>query len=67
MTKVIIIVILIYRINLYKNFSFQNIYDKNQFLLNYLQGNIFANIDNMVSFFVEPGEYSLEFIDESCE
>ena len=56
-----------YRINLYKNYNIQNIYDKNQFLLNYLQEYIFANIDDIVSFFVEPGEYSLEFIDKSCD
>ena len=56
-----------YRINLYKNYNIQNIYDKNQFLLNYLQGNVFSFEDIEVSFFVEPGEYSLEFIDESCK
>jgi hypothetical protein len=35
--------------------------------LNYLQGNVFSFEDIEVSFFVEPGEYSLEFIDESCK
>ena len=35
--------------------------------MNYLQGNVFSFEDIEVSFFVEPGEYSLEFIDESCK
>ena len=35
--------------------------------MNYLQGNVFSFEDIEVSFFVEPGEYSLEFIDKSCE
>ena len=52
MTKVIIVLILIYRINFY-----WIIYKEY----------IFTNIDDAVSFFVEPGEYSLEFIDKSCE
>jgi hypothetical protein len=40
--------------DLYKNFDIQNIDDRKQFLLNYLQGNIFANIVDTVSFIVEP-------------
>ena len=34
--------------------------------MNYLQGNIFTNIDETISFIVELGEYLLEFIDKSC-
>ena len=34
--------------------------------MNYLQGKIFTNIDETISFIVELGEYLLEFIDKSC-
>ena len=56
-----------YRINLYKYFDIEDVYNKNPFLLSYLEGYVFASNDLTVPFSVQSGEYSLEFKDNLCE
>ena len=55
-----------YKIKLYKNYDIQDAYDKNQFFLSALEGNIVSSSSSKVSFSVNPGQYSLEFEDSLC-
>ena len=44
-----------YRINLYKYFDIEDVYNKNPFLLSYLEGYVFASNDLTVPFSVQSG------------